>query len=401
MENLEFKCFTETTSLAEHLEMMKIHWDCADLVQSCTKQISEIVLESPFDTHLHLRDWEMLKAVAPSSATTFAGWIIMPNLAPAIETLEQVISYKWRIMEAIDWENFTPYMTINFRSDYTREFLKKIKPHIIWIKMYPKWQTTNSEGWVDWANIEEYRNTLTYMQELWIPLLVHWERIDGWYKIDELDKERKFAPIYEKLAQEFPKLKIIMEHVSTKECIELIDKYPNLYATVTLHHLLLIHNDIVSMWIQPHHFFKPIAKLWEDRKAILKYVLSGNPKIMLGTDSAPHEVGKKECACWCAWAFTAPIALQALIQIFESFWQLDNLHKFASENAKKNYEIDLPQKNVKFIKKDFEVSDKKELPYDYFINPNVRKELITPAKLFLWWKKLAWDLKGKNLPWTI
>lgn len=246
MENPEFKSFTETSSLGEHLEMMKIYWDCANLVESCTKQISEIVLESPFDAHLHLRDGDMLKAVAPSSATTFAGWVIMPNLIPAIETKEALISYKQRIINAI-WDNvFTPHMTLNFRSDYTREFLLSVKDHIIWIKMYPKWQTTNSEGWVDWADIEWYRNTLTIMQELWIQLLVHWERIDGWYKIDELDKERKFAPIYEKLAQEFPNLKIVMEHVSTKECIELVDKYPNLYATVTLHHLLLIHNDIVS-----------------------------------------------------------------------------------------------------------------------------------------------------------
>ena len=199
--------------------------------------------------HLHLRDGinpgDMMHLVAPLSSKTVAGAIIMPNLIPMIESVSVALSYKNRIRLLTENDNFTPYMTLNFRPDYTREELSQAKDHIIGIKMYPKGQTTNSERGVDGADVESYRNTLEIMQELGIPLLVHGERIDGGDKIDELDKERAFGSIYEKLAQSFPKLKIIMEHVSTKEVISLVDKYENLYATVTLHHLLMIHNHIV------------------------------------------------------------------------------------------------------------------------------------------------------------
>lgn len=376
--------YNEIHSLEELLVSIKSEWDCADLVKdNISKEVSRITLYSPLDMHLHLRDLEMLNIVAPESAKSFTWWVIMPNLIPSIETLEQLLSYKWRIIKAIWWEIFESQMTINFKSDYTKEELKEAKEHIIWIKMYPKGQTTNSDSWIDWSQIGSYRHTLEIMQDLEIPLLVHWERIDWWDKIDELDKEREFKSIYEELAQSFPKLKIIMEHVSTKEIISLVDKYENLYATVTLHHLLMIHNHIVWGWTKTHIMCMPIPKLWDDRKELLRQVLSWNPKIMFGSDSAPHQRNKKESDCWCAWVFTAPIALQALAEIFESFWQLDNLNKFINENAVEIYWITPPNKFI-------------ELEKTWYIIPNYYwnwENIVVP---FLAWKKLNWDIKEIN-----
>lgn len=370
--------YNEILSLWNLLESIKNEWDCGEFVSN-SSQVEEVFLDSPFDAHLHLRDGEMLKIVAPLSAKTFSWWVIMPNLTPAIESIEEVLSYKKRILEASNWEIFEPFMTLNFRPDYTKEMLLEAKSHIIWIKMYPKWQTTNSERWIDGSQIDSYRHTLEIMQELWIPLLVHGERVDWWDKIDELDKERKFWSIYEELAKSFPKLKIIMEHVSTKEVIELVDKYPNLYATVTLHHLLVIHNHIVWGWTKTHIMCMPIPKLWDDRKALLKTILNWNPKIMFGSDSAPHPKNKKESSCWCAWVFTAPIALQSLVEIFESFWKLDKLNDFLSWNAKKIYSINLPEKKIKLRKTWFLI------PENYWNWENV----VVP---FLDGRKLAWEV---------
>ncbi|MDR0369588.1 MAG: hypothetical protein LBH96_03630 [Candidatus Peribacteria bacterium] len=159
------------------------------------------------------------------------------------------------------------------------------------------------------------------MQELRIPLLVHGEITDGGDKVDILDKERRFADTYIALAEQFSELKIIMEHISTKELVNLVknNQYKNLFATVTLQHLLTIHNHILEGGVKTHNMCMPIPKLYDDRKAILTEVLKGNPKIMFGSDSAPHAKYAKENTNGCCGCFTSPIALQALIELFEYF----------------------------------------------------------------------------------
>jgi len=310
--------------------------------------MKSILLNSPFDMHLHLRDNDMLKLVAPLTSNTFAGAIIMPNLVPPVDTKDAVIAYKNRILDAIDTDdNFTPFMTLFFKP-YSKEFLEDVKDEISAIKLYPAGITTNSEGGVESIDTVALAPTLNAMAELNIPLCVHGET-NGFV----MDREKEFMSVYEALAIAFPKLKIIMEHITTKDAVELLQKYDNLYATITLHHLLITLDDVAGGMLQPHLFCKPIAKRYEDRDALLKIALSGHPRVMFGSDSAPHpQHAKENCGC-AAGVFTAPIALQVLAQTFDENGKLENLQAFVSDNACKIYEMEASSKKVELEYKDF------------------------------------------------
>ncbi len=310
----------------------------------------QIVLNSPLDMHLHLRDGDMLKKVAPFSSYSFAGAIIMPNLVPPITTIEALLEYKQRILSSTCRDNFKPLMTLFFKNDYNYEFLKNAKKYISAIKLYPSGITTNSEGGVSSMDIGELRDTFEVMSELGIPLLVHGET-NGFV----MDREKEFISIYEQFAINFPKLKIVMEHITTKQSANLLQKYENLYATITVHHLYITLDDVAGGMLNPHLFCKPIAKRPEDRDALLELALSANPKVMFGSDSAPHPQDKKEsCGC-AAGVFTAPIALQALAQLFEKHNVLDNLQAFVSDNARAIYEYKPIEKEIVLEKTPFVV----------------------------------------------
>ena len=301
----------------------------------------------PLDMHLHLRDAVMLENVAPLTAYSFSGAIVMPNLIPPINTLQDVISYKKRIISAVPNDNFEPYMTL-FYKNYDKAFLESVVDEITAIKLYPAGITTNSEGGVSSFNVEEMRPTLEAMSELQIPLCVHGET-DGFV----MDREAEFMSIYELLASNFPNLKIIMEHITTKEAVDMLDKHENLYATITVHHLLLTLDDVVGGMMMPHNFCKPIAKRPQDLDALLTIALNAHPKVMFGSDSAPHPQSKKEsCGC-AAGVFTAPIALQLLCEIFEQYDKLDNLQAFVSDNAQNIYGICPEFKEVTLEKRTF------------------------------------------------
>lgn len=301
--------------------------------------------------HLHLRDGEMLENIAKESARTFSGAIIMPNLVPPVSTKEEVIAYKQRIMAAIGNEKFTPYMTLFFKPSYDKAFLESVKEEITAIKLYPAGITTNSEGGVSGFDVEELRPALEAMSELNIPLCVHGET-NGFV----MDREAEFVSIYEKLASAFPKLKIIMEHITTKASVDALDKFENLYATITLHHLLITLDDVAGGMLKPHLFCKPIAKRPEDKEALLKVALEAHPKVMFGSDSAPHPKHAKEsCGC-AAGVFTAPIALQVLAELFEKEnAPLENLQAFISGNAQSIYGVTPLAKTVTLEKKSFHV----------------------------------------------
>lgn len=310
-----------------------------------------ITLNTPLDMHLHLRDEAMLKLVAPLTAKTFSGALVMPNLVPPVTTKEQLKAYEQRIVDAIENEAFKPYMTLFFQQ-YDRAFLEDVKEHIIGIKLYPAGITTNSETGVSSIDSETLRPTLEAMSELGIPLCIHGET-NGFV----MDREKEFMPIYESLAQNFPNLKIIMEHITTKDAVDLLDKYENLHATITVQHLLITLDDVAGGMLQPHLFCKPIAKRYEDRAALLDVAIKAHPKVMFGSDSAPHPKHKKE-ACGCAaGVFTAPIALQVLTELFEQHNALDNLQSFISGNALNIYGITPPKKEVTLIKEPFSVPE--------------------------------------------
>jgi len=313
-----------------------------------------ITLNSPLDMHLHLRDGDMLQTVAPLSSNSFAGAIIMPNLVPPVTTKEEVIAYKNRILEAIGDDKFTPYMTLFFKPTYTKEFLESVKDEITALKLYPAGITTNSEGGVSGFDIDELRTTLTAMSELEIPLCIHGET-NGFV----MDREAEFVSIYESLATNFPKLKIIMEHITTKESVEALDRFENLYATITLHHLLITLDDVAGGMLQPHLFCKPIAKRPEDREALRKVVLEAHPKVMFGSDSAPHPQHAKEASHCSAGVFTAPIALQVLTELFLEHSTIEKLQAFVSDNARNIYSnINVPQTTIVLEKKPFVVPQK-------------------------------------------
>ena len=321
------------------------------------------ILNEPLDMHLHLRDGDMLRLVAPLTANSFSGALVMPNLVPPVTTKEALLSYKKRIIESCKDDNFTPYMTLFFQNNYSFEFLEDIKDEIIGIKLYPAGITTNSETGVSSMDIEVLRATLENMSKLGIPLCIHGET-NGFV----MDREKEFMPIYESIASAFPNLKIIMEHITTKDAVELLDRYSNLYATVTLHHLLITLDDVAGGMLDPHLFCKPIAKRPEDRNALLNAALKAHPKLMFGSDSAPHPKHKKECCGCAAGVFTSPIALQVLVELFEKYDSLDNLNDFVSNNAKKIYGLNIKDKTIKLVKKDFivpaiyEYKDEKVVP---------------------------------------
>ncbi|HHD81836.1 MAG TPA: dihydroorotase [Campylobacterales bacterium] len=313
-----------------------------------------ITLNSPLDMHLHLRDEAMLNTVGPLSSETFSGAIIMPNLVPPVTTKEALFSYRERILDACQNEHFNPFMTLFFRPDYSKAFLESVKDELTAIKLYPAGITTNSEGGVSGFDVEELRPTLQAMSELNIPLCVHGET-NGFV----MDREAEFVSIYEMLASNFPQLKIIMEHITTKESVDALEKFDNLYATITLHHLLITLDDVAGGMLQPHLFCKPIAKRPEDREALRKVAFEAHPKVMFGSDSAPHPQDAKEsCGC-AAGVFTAPIALQVLTELFEEYSSMENLQAFISENAQKIYtNITIPSKKVTLEAKTFTVPQK-------------------------------------------
>ncbi len=322
----------------------------------------------PLDMHLHLRDGVMLENVAPLSSYSFSGAVVMPNLVPPVTTKIALLDYKHRILNATgqnryddDFDDlleeegfggdFEPFMTL-FYNNYSKEFLEEVADEIIGIKLYPAGITTNSESGVASFDLNEMRPTLEAMSDLEIPLLVHGET-DGFV----MDREAEFMSIYEMLATAFPKLKIIMEHITTKAAVDMLSLHDNLYATITIHHLLINLDDVVGGMMKPHLFCKPIAKRPEDQAALLSVALEGHPKVMFGSDSAPHPQHAKE-ACGCAaGVFTAPIALQLLAELFDENDALDNLQAFVSDNAQVIYSICPEFKEVTLVQEEFKVPE--------------------------------------------
>lgn len=304
-----------------------------------------MTLINPLDMHLHLRDEAMLELVTPFSAKAFRSAVIMPNLVPPLCDLKELKAYKTRIQKASQDENFTPLMTLFFK-DYTPNFLELAKKEIFGIKLYPAGITTNSQNGVSSFDLEKLKPTLTAMSELELPLLIHGETNDF-----VMDRESNFAKIYAKLANHFPKLKIIMEHITTKTLCDLLKDYENLYATITLHHLMLTLDDVVGGKMQPHLFCKPIAKTYADKEALCELAFSGYEKVMFGSDSAPHPKSDKECCGCAAGVFSAPVILPVLASLFEKHSNQANLQKFVSDNACKIHKLSFSQDKVIVLEK--------------------------------------------------
>jgi dihydroorotase len=307
--------------------------------------MDRIVLDSPLDMHVHFRTGNMLKFVVPYTACNFAGAMVMPNTDPIIDNHYALCRYREEIKAACKDAFFEPYMTLYFQTSYTRQMLEECRQDVLAIKLYPRGITTNSGHGVLISD-PEVETVLGYMTELGIPLSVHGET-DGYV----MRREREFMRTYERWAVKYPKLKIIMEHISTAEAVNVLGTYPNVFATVTPHHLLMTTDDLCGDMLRPHLFCKPLLKSPEDRAALQALVLGElsdelQRKVMLGTDSAPHAKNKKECDCGCAGVFNAPYALPSIVPLFVEKDKLPELQRFVSDNAKAIYGIDTLPKMV-------------------------------------------------------
>ncbi len=297
-----------------------------------------LALDTPLDMHLHLREQAMLDLVAPFSAAQFAGGVVMPNLVEPVDSLARLRDYRAAIFQACGPAVFTPYMTLFFKS-YSRQQLVAAREEILGIKLYPAGITTQSESGV--SDFDRIGDTVALLEELDIPLLVHGES-NGFV----MEREREFLAVYQWLAETFPRLRIVMEHITTAEAVAFLDRYDTVAATVTLHHLMITLDDVVGGLLQPDLFCKPIAKTPRDREALRAAVFSGHPRLLFGSDSAPHPRHKKECCGCAAGVFSAPVALPGLAQLFEAADCLEYLPAFVSDNARRFYRISPPQKRV-------------------------------------------------------
>jgi dihydroorotase len=292
---------------------------------------NKLILTRPDDWHLHLRDGAALKAVLPDTARQFARAIVMPNLRPPVTTVELAAEYRARILAALPaGVKFEPLMTLYLTDNTSADEIKRAKASgfIYGVKLYPAGATTNSDSGV--SDLMKCTNALEAMQDVGLPLLAHAEVTDS--DVDVFDREKVFIDRHmTPLLKRYPALKVVFEHITTKDAADFVTSAPNnVAATITAHHLLLNRNDMFKGGIQPHHYCLPILKRESHRLALVKAAISGNKKFFLGTDSAPHAKHTKEAACGCAGIYTAHAAIELYAEAFEAANALDKLEAFAS-----------------------------------------------------------------------
>jgi dihydroorotase len=296
----------------------------------------QIQLIQPDDWHLHIRDGEVMRDVLADTARQFARAIIMPNLKPPVTTVDLANAYRGRIeakLQSLGVTTFTPLMTLYLTDNTSANEVRKAKDAgIAGLKLYPAGATTNSDAGV--SDIKHCYAALEAMQAVGIPLLVHGEVTSA--HIDIFDREAVFIDqVLEPLRKDFPELKIVFEHITTKQAAHYVRDAQTagkntIAATITPQHLLMNRNAIFSGGIRPHNYCLPVLKREEHRVALLDAATSGNPRFFLGTDSAPHAKGAKEAACGCAGCYSAFNALGLYAEAFESVGKLDKLEGFAS-----------------------------------------------------------------------
>jgi dihydroorotase len=290
----------------------------------------ELSITRPDDWHLHVRDGEALRAVVPHTAAQFARAIIMPNLRPPVTTTEQALAYKQRILAAVPpGMAFEPLMTLYLTDNTPPEEIVRAKAAgVVALKLYPAGATTNSDAGV--TDIRKTYKALEAMQHGGLLLLIHGEVTDS--EIDLFDREAVFIDTkLIPLRKDFPELKIVFEHITTREAAQYVqsaDAYTA--ATITAHHLLYNRNAIFTGGVRPHYYCLPVLKRETHRQSLVQAATSGNNKFFLGTDSAPHPAHLKEHASGCAGCYTALHAMELYAQAFEAAGALDKLEAFAS-----------------------------------------------------------------------
>ncbi len=316
-----------------------------------------LTLIRPDDWHVHLRDDAMLAAVLPDTARQFARAIVMPNLRPPVRTLEDTQAYRNRILAALPHGMaFEPLMTL-YLTDNTdpAEVARAQASGIVQaVKYYPAGATTNSDSGV--TDIHKIDAVLEVMQETGMPLLLHGEVTDP--DVDVFDREAVFIDrVLYPLLQRYPALKVVLEHITTRQAAEFVAQAPaNVAATITAHHLLYNRNAMFQGGMRPHYYCLPVLKRETHRHALVAAATSGNPKFFLGTDSAPHAKQAKETACGCAGIYSAHAALELYAEAFDQAGALDKLEAFASFHGPDFYGLPRNSEHVTLVRETVTVS---------------------------------------------
>ena len=317
--------------------------------------MNSITITRPDDWHVHLRDGESLKRTVADISRYFGRAIVMPNLVPPVVNAKDATEYHERIMAEKPSAHFTPLMVLYLTDNTTAQDIKEAKATglVYAAKLYPAGATTNSSsGVTDVANISD---ALAAMQEVGMPLLVHGEVTTD--DIDIFDREKVFIEtILTPLAAKYTELKIVLEHITTKDAVEFVKNAgDNVAATITAHHLLYNRNHMLVGGIRPHYFCLPILKRNIHQQALIEAATSGDKKFFLGTDSAPHPQHAKESACGCAGSYTAHAAIELYAEVFEHENALDKLEAFASLNGPTFYQLPVNEDKITLTKKSWDV----------------------------------------------
>lgn len=293
-----------------------------------------LTIPTPDDWHTHFRDGEVLKAVVPHTAAQFGRSIVMPNLVPPITTVDAASAYRERIRAAVPAGiDYTPLMTCYLTDGASPDEMERGHREGVWVaaKLYPAHATTNSHFGV--TSLDSIAPALERMEKIGMPMLVHGEVTDA--DVDIFDREKVFIErVLSQVLKRHQGLRVVMEHITTQDGAAFVRANANrMGATITPHHLVLNRNDLLVGGIRPHHYCLPIVKREKHRLALREAATSGEKTFFLGTDTAPHAVKLKECACGCAGLFNAPTTMQVYTQVFHEEGKLEHLEGFASRNG--------------------------------------------------------------------
>lgn len=317
-----------------------------------------LTLARPDDWHLHLRDGEQMRAVLPDAARRFGRAIVMPNLRPPVTTAAMAAAYRGRILAALpQGARFEPLMTLYLTDNTAPAEIARAKAGglVHGVKLYPAGATTNADSGV--TDLARCAAALAEMERQDLPLLVHGEVTDP--EVDVFDREKVFIErVLAPLVRRFPGLRVVLEHVTTRDGVEFVKAASaRVAATLTAHHLLMNRNAMFAGGVRPHHYCLPVLKREEHRRALVEAATGGSPKFFLGTDSAPHARGAKEAACGCAGMYTAHAGIELYAEAFEQAGALDRLEAFASFHGADFYGLPRNVERVTLVKEDWQVPD--------------------------------------------
>jgi dihydroorotase len=347
---------------------------------------TSLTIKRPDDWHVHLRDGAMLAAVAPHSARTFNRVIVMPNLAPPVTTASAAADYRRRIIAAAGEPDaarpFLPLMTCYLTDSCDPKALAEgfLDGVFTAAKLYPAGATTNSQSGV--TDVAKIASVLAKMEEIGMPLLIHGEVTDA--KVDVFDREAVFIDrILVPMRARFPHLKIVFEHITTKEAADFVkDAHHHVAATITAHHLVINRNDLFKGGLRPHNYCLPVAKREVHRLALRAAAVSGDHRFFLGTDTAPHAVHLKEADCGCAGVFSAPAAIETYAQVFEEESALDKLEGFASLFGPRFYGLDENEATITLVREPWTVPDAIEVAGGDKVRPFLAGETLNWRVVF-------------------